>query len=83
MIGHARHATPELRLSVCRGRNPNAGTRSAEKTNLKADKYKFLRQQPGIDFVPIIFTASGGMGEQFQSTGPHTGMIGWRRRMSR
>jgi hypothetical protein len=43
---------------------PNAGTRSAEKTNLKADKYKFLRQQLGIDFVtvPIIFTASGGMG---------------------
>ncbi len=61
----------------------SAGTRSAEKTNLKADKYKFLRQQLGIDFVPIIFTASGGMGEQFQSTGPHTGMIGWRRRMSR
>ena len=40
--------------------NPNAGTRSAEKT--KTDKFKFLCQQLGIDFVPIIFTASGGMG---------------------
>jgi hypothetical protein len=44
--------------------NPNAGTRSAEKT--KTDKYKFLCQQRGMDFVPIVFTASGGMGEQFQ-----------------
>jgi hypothetical protein len=37
-----------------------------EKT--KTDKYKFLCQQLGIDFVllPIIFTASGGMGEQLQ-----------------
>ena len=41
-----------------------AGTRSAEKT--KTDKYKFLCQQLGIDFVLIIFTTSGGMGEQFQ-----------------
>ena len=44
--------------------NPNSGTRSAEKT--KTEKYKFLCQQLGIDFVPIIFTTSGGMGEQFQ-----------------
>ena len=44
--------------------NPNAGTRAAEKT--KTDKYKLLCQQRGMDFVPIIFTASGGMGEQFQ-----------------
>ena len=41
-----------------------AGIRSAEKT--KTDKYKFLCQQLGIDFVLIIFTTSGGMGEQFQ-----------------
>ena len=48
--------------------------RSAEKT--KTDKYKFLCQQLGIDFVPIIFTTSGGMGEQFQRQhwSPH-----WRR----
>ena len=44
--------------------NPNAGTRAAEKT--KTDKYKLLCQQRGMDFVPIIFTTSGGMGEQFQ-----------------
>ncbi len=31
-----------------------------------SNKYKFLCQQPGIDFVPIIFTTSGGMGEQLQ-----------------
>ena len=44
--------------------NPNAGTRKAEKT--KTDKYGLLCQQRGMDFVPIIFTSSGGMGEQFQ-----------------
>lgn len=44
--------------------NPNAETRSAEKT--KTDKYKLLCQQRGMDFVPIIFTTSGGMWEQFQ-----------------
>jgi hypothetical protein len=44
--------------------NPNAGTRNAEKT--KTDKYGLLCQQRGMDFVPIIFTTSGGMGEQFQ-----------------
>jgi hypothetical protein len=44
--------------------NPNAGTRSAEMT--KTDKYKLLCQQRGMDFVPIVFTKSGGMGEQFQ-----------------
>ena len=44
--------------------NPNAGTRNAEKT--KTDKYGLLCQQRGMDFVPIIFTSSGGMGEQFQ-----------------
>ena len=54
--------------------NPNAGTRSAEKT--KTDQYKLLCQQRGMGFVPIIFTASGssgGMGEQFklQYWNPH------------
>ena len=44
--------------------NPNAGTGSAEKT--RTDKYKLLCQQRGLGFVSIIFTASGGMGEQFQ-----------------
>ena len=48
--------------------NPNAGTRSAEKT--KTDKYILLCHQLGMDFVPnllpSIFTATGGMGEQFQ-----------------
>ena len=44
--------------------NPNAGTRSAEKK--KTDKYKHLCHQRGMNFVPIIFTTSGGMGEQFQ-----------------
>ena len=44
--------------------NPNAGTRSAERT--KTDKYKLLCQQRSMDFVPIVFTTSGGMGEQFQ-----------------
>ena len=43
---------------------PNAGMRAAEKT--KTDKHKFLCQQRGMDFVPIILTTSGGMGEQFQ-----------------
>jgi hypothetical protein len=43
---------------------PNAGTRSAELT--KTDKYKLLCQQRGMDFVPIVITTSGGMGEQFQ-----------------
>ena len=33
--------------------DPNAWTRSAEKP--KTDKYKILRQQLGIDFVPIIY----------------------------
>ena len=41
-----------------------SGTRNAEKT--KTDKYGLLCQQRGMDFVPIIFTTSGGMGEQFQ-----------------
>ncbi len=42
------------------------GTRSAERT--KTDTYEPLCQQLGIDFkfVPIILTASGGIGEQFQ-----------------
>jgi len=44
--------------------NPNAGTRKAEQT--KTDKYGLLCRQLGMDFVPIIFTTSGGMGEQFQ-----------------
>jgi hypothetical protein len=44
--------------------NPNAGTRAAEETKTK--KYKFLCEQRGMDFVPIIFTTSGGLGEQFQ-----------------
>jgi hypothetical protein len=44
--------------------NPNAGTRAAEETKTK--KYKLLCEQRGMDFVPIVFTASGGMGEQFQ-----------------
>ena len=44
--------------------NPNAGTRNAEKT--KTDKYRPLCQQRGMDVVPIIFTSSGGRGEQFQ-----------------
>ncbi len=39
------HAASRLEL------NPNAGTRSAEKT--KTDKYKLLCQQPGRGFVPI------------------------------
>ncbi len=44
--------------------NPNAGTRAAEM--IKTNKYKLLCQQRGMDFVPIVFTTSGGMGEQFQ-----------------
>ena len=46
--------------------NLNAGTRAAEET--KTNKYKLLCQQRGMDFVPIVFTTSGGtrMGEQFQ-----------------
>ncbi len=44
--------------------NPNAGTRAAEETKTK--KYKLLCEQRGMDFVPIVFTTSGGMGEQFQ-----------------
>jgi hypothetical protein len=39
--------------------NSNAGTRSAEKT--KTDKHSLLCQQLGMDFVPIILAASGGM----------------------
>jgi hypothetical protein len=41
---------------------------TAEKTktdNLKHN-LKLLCQQLGMDFVPFIFTATGGMGEQFQ-----------------
>ncbi len=44
--------------------NPNAGTRAAEETKTK--KYKRLCEQRGMDFVPIVFTTSGGMGGQFQ-----------------
>ena len=44
--------------------NPNAGTRAAEETKTK--KYKLLCEQRGMDFVPIVFTTSGGMGEQLQ-----------------
>ena len=44
--------------------NPNAGTRAAEQK--KTAKYKPLCEQRGMDFVPIVFTSSGGMGEQFQ-----------------
>ncbi len=44
--------------------NPNAGTRAAEETKTK--KHKLLCEQRGMDFVPIVFTTSGGMGEQFQ-----------------
>ena len=44
--------------------NPNAGTRAAEET--KTSKYKLLCEQRGMDFVPIVLTTSGGMGEQFQ-----------------
>jgi hypothetical protein len=44
--------------------NPNAGTRTVEET--KTNKYKLLCQQRGMDFVPIVFTARGGMGEQLQ-----------------
>jgi hypothetical protein len=32
----------------------------------ETDKHKLLCQQLGMEFVSIIFTASGGMGEQFQ-----------------
>ncbi len=39
-------------------------TRAAEET--KTNKYKLLCQQRGMDFVPIVFTTSGGMGEQLQ-----------------
>ncbi len=49
---------------ACESFNPNAGTRAAEET--KTNKYKLLCEQRGVDFVPIVFTASGGMGEQFQ-----------------
>ena len=62
--------------------NPNAGTRAAEQT--KTAKYKPLcdSEQRGMDFVPIVLTSSGGMGEQFQrryySTGIHTGLE-WQR----
>ncbi len=59
--------------------NPNAGTGAAEETN--TTKCRLLCQQRGVDFVPIVFTTSGGMGEQFQPfqlrywthTGTHTG----------
>jgi hypothetical protein len=44
--------------------NPNAGTRAAEETKTK--KYKLLCEQRGMEFVPTVFTTSGGMGEQFQ-----------------
>ncbi len=46
--------------------DPNAGTRAALAEETKANKYKLLCQQRGMDFLPIVFTASGGMGEQFQ-----------------
>ncbi len=42
-------------------------------------------QQPGIDFVPIILTARGGMGEQLQGqywnshSAGHTGLTHWSR----
>ena len=39
--------------------NPNAGTRAAEET--KTHKCKVLCQQHGMDFVPIVFTTTGGM----------------------
>ncbi len=48
--------------------NPNAGTRAAEET--KTNKYKLLCEQRGMDFVPIVFTTSGGMGERRYWT-PH------------
>jgi hypothetical protein len=52
--------------------NPNAGTRAAEET-------KLLCQQRGMDFVPIVFTKSGGImiGQQFQRRywNPHSGWI--------
>jgi hypothetical protein len=75
--------------------NPNAGTRAAEET--KTNKHRLLRQQRGItgmDFVPIVFTASGGLGEQLEFQrrywnripvwipGIHTGLE-WQRRMRR
>ena len=44
--------------------NVNAGTRVAEKA--KTEKYKALCTQRGLTFVPVIFTTSGGIGEQFQ-----------------
>ena len=46
--------------------NPNAGTRAADSEETKTKKYKHLCEQRGMDFVPIVFTTSGGMGEQFQ-----------------
>ncbi len=47
---------------------------------MKTDKpeYKLLCQhwQRGMDFVPIVFTASGGMGgSSSDSTGIHTGLL--------
>ena len=47
----------------------NAGTRSAEMT--KTGKYKLLCKQRVMDFVPIIFATSEGMGEQFQRLGQY------------
>jgi hypothetical protein len=50
----------------------NAGTRLAEKA--KTGKYKALCSQRGLTFAPIIFTTSGGMGDQFSdSSGTHSG----------
>jgi hypothetical protein len=46
--------------------NPNAGTRAADSEETKTNKYRLLCQQRGMDFVPIVFTTSGGMGGQFQ-----------------
>ncbi len=64
-----------LNLDEISEMNPNAGTRAAEETKTK--KYKLLCEQRGMDFVPIVFTTSGGMGEQFQRRywNPHSGWI--------
>ncbi len=44
--------------------NVNAGTRDEEREKVK--RYKVLCNQPGLTFVPIVFTTCGGMGEAFQ-----------------
>ncbi len=48
-VSHSGTVTGACSLSLL---NPNARTRSAEKT--KTDKYKLLCQQRGVDFAPII-----------------------------